>query len=41
MATAYNADSIVVIENDRKRVQQSPNMYVPNRGKLGTIHCVF
>lgn len=41
MATKYTSDSIVVIENDRKRVQQSPNMYIPNRGKLGLVHTFF
>lgn len=41
MATKYDASSIVVIKDDRDRVRQSPNMYVPNRAKEGAIHCVF
>ena len=41
MATTYNKDSIVVIRDDRDRVRQSPNMYVPNRSKEGAIHCYF
>ena len=41
MATKYNTDSIVVIKSDRERVQQSPNMYVPNRSTEGAIHCYF
>ena len=41
MATKYNKDSIVVIRDDRDRVRQSPNMYIPNRGKEGAIHCYF
>lgn len=39
MATKYDASSITVITNDRERIQQSPNMYIPNRGKLGHAHC--
>ena len=38
MATKYDKDSIVVIKNDRDRVRQSPNMYIPNRSTLGSIH---
>ena len=40
MATKYDAGSIVVIKNDRDRVRQSPNMYIPNRGSAGFIHCL-
>lgn len=39
MATKYDASSIKVIKNDRERIQQSPNMYIPNRSKLGQLHC--
>ena len=38
MANKYDKDSIVVIKNDRDRVRQSPNMYIPNRGKTGYLH---
>ena len=41
MANKYNADSIVVIKDDRERILQSPNMYVPNKAKEGAIHCIF
>lgn len=41
MATKYDADSIKVIVSDRERVQQSPNMYVPNREYLGVLHSFF
>ena len=38
MANKYEKDSIIVIKNDRDRVRQSPNMYIPNRGKIGYLH---
>lgn len=38
MANKYDKDSIIVIKNDRDRVRQSPNMYIPNRGKIGYLH---
>lgn len=41
MATKYDKNSIVVIKNDRDRVRQSPNMYIPNRAKEGGIHCYY
>lgn len=41
MAKKYDADSIVVIRNDRDRVRQSPNMYIPNRAKEGAVHCYY
>ena len=41
MATKYTADSIVVITNDRDRVRQSPNMYIPNKSTEGHVHCCF
>lgn len=40
MATKYDASSIIVIKNDRDRVRQSPNMYIPNRSSAGFIHCL-
>lgn len=41
MATKYDKNSIVVIKDDRDRVRQSPNMYIPNRSKEGGIHCYY
>lgn len=41
MARKYDADSIVVIENDRDRVRQSPSMYVPDIYKAGAVHIIF
>lgn len=41
MARKYDASSIVVIENDRDRVRQSPSMYVPDIYKNGGIHIMF
>lgn len=41
MATKYDADSIVVIRDDRDRVRRSPSLYIPNSAKEGAIHCIF
>jgi len=41
MARKYDADSIIVLENDRERIRQSPSMYVPDIYKNGAIHIIF
>ena len=41
MARKYDASSIIVLEDDRARIRQSPSMYVPNIYKEGAIHIIF
>lgn len=41
MARKYDASSIVVIEDDRDRVRQSPSMYIPDIYKAGALHLIF
>lgn len=40
MAKKYDASSIESYVEDRVRVQEKPNLYIPDKKFAGALHCI-
>lgn len=40
MSKKYDASDIEVILTDRERVQEKPNLYIPDKKFAGALHCI-